>query len=232
MLHPAGLNEQVFVLHGHNWQEEPYTHDSTVIGDNRLSQATGSRDAFGPNASFDVVLNHAGGVAAAQGDYLFRTYIGTDFLGGMWGIVRVGPPGKDVVSVTQFCSSAPANKLTIQGVNTVNPSTHHMAKTVNILDAAGALVATVNVDPMTGEWQFQSSASGPPAAITVVSPEGGSTLVSKAICPILQNQPPGPTPLVAPPPVDQDDAFRFRPKPPVMANPASAPLQPQAAQPH
>lgn len=235
MLHPAGLNEQVFVLHGHNWQEEPYTHDSTRIGSNPLSQATGSRDAFGPNASFDVVLDHAGGTEAAQGDYLFRTYIGSDFLGGMWGIVRVGPPGKDVVTVTQFCSVAPTNKLTIQGVNTVNPSTHHMAKTVNILDAAGAIVTTAKVDPITGEWEIQSSASGPPAAITVVSPQGGTATVSKEICPIAQNQPRAAGPLVAPPVINQDDVFRFRPKPEVMrqsGDPAPAPTHPDTAQPH
>ena len=39
VLHPAGLNEQVFELHGHAWQEEPYSKGSLDIVDNNpLSQ--------------------------------------------------------------------------------------------------------------------------------------------------------------------------------------------------
>ena len=29
VVHPAGINEQVFTLHGHVWQEEPYINGST-----------------------------------------------------------------------------------------------------------------------------------------------------------------------------------------------------------
>ena len=37
--YPAGdaTNLPVFEIHGHNWQEEPYTSDSNVIGDNPLT---------------------------------------------------------------------------------------------------------------------------------------------------------------------------------------------------
>src|SRR5262249_27218089 len=133
MVHPAGLSEQVFTLHGHTWQEEPYSKGSTqIVNNNPLSQWTGSRDTFRPNASFHVVLQHAGGKSAVQGDYLFKTFMGTDFLNGLWGIVRVGAPGKDVITVTEFCGPPTVPTFTIAGVNTVNPVTHHMAATVTI----------------------------------------------------------------------------------------------------
>jgi plastocyanin len=227
MLHPAGLNEQVFVLHGHNWQEEPYTNNSTQIGNNPLSQSTGSRDTFGPNASFDVVLPRAGGIDATKGDYLFRTFIGEDFQNGIWGIVRVGDPGKDVVTVTQFCSAAPATQLTIQGVNTVNPSNHHMAATVTISNGTGTVLGTPKVNPMTGEWSFQGPSAGAPTAITVKSAQGGSTSLARQLCPILQSQPRTPGAPTTPAPVNQEDLFRFRPKPGV-----SAPQKPAGEPPH
>ena len=49
----------VFIVHGHNWQEEPYTHGSTKIGNNPLSEHFGAIEA-GPNQnapnSCDVIL--------------------------------------------------------------------------------------------------------------------------------------------------------------------------------
>jgi hypothetical protein len=207
VLHPAGLNEQVFELHGHAWQEEPYSKDSTrLVEKNPMSQTTGSRDAFGANSSFDVVLKEAGGSSKVQGDYLFRTFIGTDFLNGMWGIVRVGPPGKDVVTVTTYC--APPNgvtEFTVAGVNTVNPASHKMAKTVTIT-GTGLSIPPVNVDPMTGQWNFQSaSITTAPANVTIASNEGGQT-ATNAVCPILQVQ------HSAPGPTSTEEVERFRPK--------------------
>jgi manganese oxidase len=192
MLHPAGLNEQVFELHGHNWQEEPYSTGSTKIVDkNPLSQWTGSRDTFGPNSSFDVVLSHAGGKNAVQGDYLFRTFIGSDFLNGMWGLVRVGPPGKDVVTITEYCvpPSSGVTQFTVAGVNTVNPATHHMSKVVTISGPGLPAIPPIAVDPMAGTWSFQSSSiTTAPASLTVTSQQGGTVTVSAKSCPILGNQ--------------------------------------------
>jgi hypothetical protein len=206
VLHPAGINEQVFELHGHTWQEEPYSSDSTRIVDNNpLSQWTGSRDAFGPNANFDVVLKHAGGSSAVQGDYLFRTFIGTDFLNGMWGLVRVGAPGKDVVTVTTYCAPPKMSAFTVAGVNTVNPSNHHMAASVT-LTGTGLPPSTVPVDPMTGQWTFTSSTiTTAPPTITVTSAQGG-TRTTAELCPIIQVQSskPGPT--------STRETDRFRPK--------------------
>ena len=219
MLHPAGLSEQVFELHGHAWQEEPYSTGSTkIVADNPTSQWTGSRDTFGPNASFDVVLKHAGGVNAVQGDYLFRTFIGTEFLNGMWGLVRVGPVGKDVITLTEFCAPLATTPFTITGVNTVNPSTHKMAATVTIT-GAGLNIPPVAVDKMTGRWQFQSpSITTAPASITITSTQGGTTSATAQSCPIIQNAtvPPAPlTQLRNAPKAERDD--RFKPDPAVEA---------------
>src|SRR5262249_5466399 len=70
LVHPGGVNEQVFTLHGHVWQEEPFVNGSTEIGNNPLSQSQGSRDGFGPNIAFDAVIARAGGAAGTPGPYL------------------------------------------------------------------------------------------------------------------------------------------------------------------
>lgn len=256
MLHPAGVNEQVFELHGHNWQEEPYKNNSTVIGDNPLSQSTGSRDTFGPNASFDAVLKQAGGSRAVKGDYLFRTFIGTDYLLGMWGIVRVGTPGQDVVTLNQFCQMTPPQgaQLSIQGVNTVNPANHHMATSVTIFSGTGSSltqIGTAAVDRMTGAWSFAKAINPVPTAITVKSQQGGAATASAPICPISQNwngvigkpasaapapaaQPQG-KPLPARTSPNKDEVDRFRPAPPAVhpsSDKGAAPQQPEAQHQH
>jgi len=210
VLHPAGLNEQVFELHGHAWQEEPFSPGSTKIVDNNpLSQWTGSRDTFGPNASFDIVLKSAGGASAVKGDYLYRTYIGGEFLNGMWGLVRVGEPGKDIVTVTTYCG--PANKYTIAGVNTVNPVNHHMAANVTIT-GTGLSIPPANIDPTTGLWSVTGSTSTLPQSITVTSAQGGTTTAS-SMCPV-QTAPP--KLLTARPKIGTQDVDRFRLKAPAL----------------
>jgi hypothetical protein len=89
MLHPGGSgNEQVMTLHGHAWQEEPYTANSARIGSNPESNWLGSRDEHGPNDRFELVAQ-AGGTFGVTGDYLYHTYPAADFQGGLWGLVRV-----------------------------------------------------------------------------------------------------------------------------------------------
>ena len=179
MLHPGGSNEEVMTLHGHFWQEEPYTHNSTRIGHNPLSQATGSRDTFGANASFDMVLNHAGGVFGITGDYLFRTVIGNDFVFGMWGLMRVGDPDKDICRVTRYQQVETVggnNRIIVAGANTVNTDTGEMAKQVEIfagVDSGKTKLGTADVDPLTGTWVAEFTVTTLPEQITVVSPLGG-----------------------------------------------------------
>ncbi|HEX7285135.1 MAG TPA: multicopper oxidase domain-containing protein [Candidatus Angelobacter sp.] len=90
---PGGAQRNnVFNLHGHVWQQEPYTGGSTVIGFNPLSEWKGTLFGIGPGSHFDVVpVNGAGGKFKVTGDYLFRTQQSFQFDGGLWGIFRVVP---------------------------------------------------------------------------------------------------------------------------------------------
>jgi manganese oxidase len=83
----AIIGPPVFIVHGHNWQEEPYTDDSTKIGNNRLSEHLGAIQA-GPNQKFDLVFDSAGGSDKVPGDYLYDTYQTGGTLG-TWGVFRV-----------------------------------------------------------------------------------------------------------------------------------------------
>lgn len=93
LLHPGGhQRNNVFMVHGHVWQELPYTGNSTVIGSNPLSEWKGSQHGIGPGEHFDFVLqNGAGGAFGVTGDYLWRTFEAFQFDGGMWGLLRVTP---------------------------------------------------------------------------------------------------------------------------------------------
>jgi hypothetical protein len=82
----------VFMLHGHIWEEEPYTAGSTALGANPLSEWKGSQYGVGPGSHFDFLLKHgAGGAFHVPGDYLYRTFQSFQFDGGIWGIFRVTP---------------------------------------------------------------------------------------------------------------------------------------------
>jgi plastocyanin len=175
MLHPAGLDEQVLTLHGHNWQEEPYVNgkSSSVIGFNKFSQNLGSRDAFGPNVSWDLVIDQAGGHAKTQGDYLFRTFIGTDFMFGLWGLMRVGEPGRDIVTVNYFPApdSGAQFPAGMRGTATVNTSTGRMADMVEIFSgsaAGGTPADRVRIDKSTGFWSSTKTLPAPPLFVRSV----------------------------------------------------------------
>ena len=82
----------VFNLHGHFWQEEPYQNRSKVIGNNPLSEVKGSQYGVGPTSHYEVIpMNGAGGARRITGDYLYRTQSAFQFDGGIWGIFRVIP---------------------------------------------------------------------------------------------------------------------------------------------
>ncbi|MEM7354290.1 MAG: copper oxidase, partial [Acidobacteriota bacterium] len=97
VLHPGGAQRNnVFEIHGHVWQQEPYTAASTQLGDNPLSLWEGARMGHGPSNHFDALLeNGAGGKFGVTGDYLFRDHASFQFDGGIWGIFWVVPkPGE------------------------------------------------------------------------------------------------------------------------------------------
>jgi hypothetical protein len=93
LLHPGGHSRNnVFMLHGHIWEEEPYTANSTALGSNPLSEWKGAQYGIGPGSHFDFLLKHgAGGAFHVPGDYLYRTFQSFQFDGGIWGIFRVNP---------------------------------------------------------------------------------------------------------------------------------------------
>src|SRR5262249_17920176 len=106
---------QVFSLHGHVWQRNPYTDDSTVIGANNLSQWLGSHDNHGSTDHFDLLVDKAGGEAEQAGDYLYTVFQFLQARQGPWGIFRVGNPAaatqqnqacKVVVPTTQTSAAA------------------------------------------------------------------------------------------------------------------------------
>ena len=94
MTHPVGTGDsQVFTVHGHNWQRNPYQKNSLIIGSNNLSQWLGSRDNHGSSDHFDLVIDRAGGTFGKQGDYLYTAYLPDQASLGAWGLFRVGNPG-------------------------------------------------------------------------------------------------------------------------------------------
>jgi hypothetical protein len=91
MTHPFGTgNSQVFILNGHVWQRNPYKNESTVIGNNNLSQWIGSRDNHGSTDHFDLVIDKAGGEGGQAGDYLYTVFQPLQARTGTWGLFRVG----------------------------------------------------------------------------------------------------------------------------------------------
>jgi manganese oxidase len=107
MTHPLGTgNSEVFTIHGHNWQRNPYQNNSSVIGSNNLSQWMGSRDNHGSTDHFDLVIPSAGGTSKRAGDYLYTTYLPADASAGSWGIFRVGDPPQP----TGICTQAPTTE--------------------------------------------------------------------------------------------------------------------------
>ena len=86
------MRNNVFNLHGHFWQDEPYTNNSKAIGDNPLSEFKGTTYGIGPSSHYEVIpVNGAGGARRVPGDYLYRTQESFMFDGGLWGVFRVTP---------------------------------------------------------------------------------------------------------------------------------------------
>ena len=107
MTHPMGTGDsQVFTIHGHQWQRNPYQNNSTIIGNNNLSQWLGSRDNHGSSDHFDLVIDKAGGQFGKSGDYLYTAYLPDQALLGAWGLFRVGSPGSP--SPNAVCSNQQA----------------------------------------------------------------------------------------------------------------------------
>jgi hypothetical protein len=188
LVQPGGsTNGQVFTIHGHVWQEEPYANNSTEIGNNPLSQWIGSRDSYGAASHYDVVIDKAGGEGAVPGDYLYRTFIGNQITKGIWGIFRVadacGNPNAahcpDTVTITSYAKQG--TQMKVQGTNTVDPKTGLFAPSVNICagrvttcsSGDSTFLHTQPVNAIDGTWEFNGSTGTPPTLLTAISAFGG-----------------------------------------------------------
>jgi hypothetical protein len=116
LTHPFGTGtSQVFSLHGHVWQRNPYTNASTVMGSNSLSQWIGSRDNHGSTDHFDILVDKAGGESGRAGDYLYTVFVPIQARTGAWGIFRVGNSGGPTqpnAACTQVAPTLPALRPT------------------------------------------------------------------------------------------------------------------------
>jgi len=182
LLHAGGNgdNQQVFELTGHAWQSLPYMKDSAVIGGNPASPYQGVQSGYGVTSHYDVVIPAAGGVGQVAGDYVYRTWTADQFQVGFWGLFRVQQPGKpaagefgDTVRVTGLTSAADGKSVTITGIVSVrparNPADRAYAQTLKL--TADGQDSTVPVGP-DGRWSLTLAL--PPAAVDVVSPNGGT----------------------------------------------------------
>ncbi|MDQ3802877.1 MAG: hypothetical protein M3416_03370 [Acidobacteriota bacterium] len=108
LIHPQGTGTaQVFTLNGHVWQRNPYTNNSTVIGNNQLSQWMGSHDHHGGTDHYDIVIDRAGGQNGVPGDYLYTTFVPNQNLYGSWGIFRVLDKNGNLVPSKAVCPPQP-----------------------------------------------------------------------------------------------------------------------------
>ena len=111
MLHPdgaGGFPDDVWTIHGHLWQEEPYvsffsatngTVASANLGRNVFSQSMGARDGFGPGNHFDILIDSAGGINKVAGDYLYKSFPSSESAAGVWGVFRVCDPLSGTICV-------------------------------------------------------------------------------------------------------------------------------------
>ncbi|HEX2253496.1 MAG TPA: copper oxidase [Thermoanaerobaculia bacterium] len=106
LLQPGGHSRnEVFALHGHAWDQQPYVSNSTRIGRNPLSFWEGARMGHGPTNHFDAVIRHgAGGTFGVEGDYLYRDFSSMGFEYGLWGLLRVGPRLDEAPCGEEICT--------------------------------------------------------------------------------------------------------------------------------
>lgn len=108
LMHPQGTGTaQVFTINGHMWQREPYTNNSTIIGNNQLSQWLGSHDSHGGTDHYDIVIDKAGGQSGVPGDYLYTSFVPNQNALGSWGIFRVLDSAGNQIPGNPVCT-APA----------------------------------------------------------------------------------------------------------------------------
>ena len=146
----------VFNVHGHHWQEEPWTQQSTVLGFNRASQTFGAEQIV-PNQVSNFLLEKAGGSQLVSGDYLYEAAQAQGEFG-MWGLLRV----QDTAIIITGASTT-----TVKGRVMVKPGTA-IPSSVAITGAAQA--CPVQPD---GSWSCAGAFTAG-NAVTATTANGGS----------------------------------------------------------
>jgi hypothetical protein len=105
VVQPGADTDQMVEIHGHSWQQEPYTRGGLSIGHNPASQQLGTQ-VLSPNDRLDIVLDSAGGTFRVPGDYLYHSFMNQ--FAGMWGLFRVLPQGQNPAD-PKVCSPSSGN---------------------------------------------------------------------------------------------------------------------------
>ena len=174
LAHAVGQGSEVFNLHGHVWQEEPYVDRSTKIGFNDMSQQFGFRDQMGALNSFDLLIGKAGGREGVEGDYLYNSVTSSSFVNGLWGIMSV-TEANDLIYVSNVTGD---KNLTFNGYCSIDPVTGKMPKELSIV-LSGKTKVVANVNPLTGAWSLPSVAmKSVKKGMTITSNTGGNRTYS------------------------------------------------------
>lgn len=189
LLHAQGNgdNQQVFEISGHTWQAEPYTDNSSAIGDNQRSTYQGVQSGYGVTSHYDAVIPSAGGANKIPGDYVYRTWVADQFQVGFWGLFRVAPsdtsamggpsvtplPLADTIAITGVTSAGSGNGIRVSGYVTVRPIPGSgpgvTTNSVALNDGTQSTNVSVGAD---GLWA--ATVPGSPARLRVTSPFGGT----------------------------------------------------------
>jgi hypothetical protein len=153
VLHTGGNGDgNVFDLHGHVWQEEPYTNSSTKIGYNETSQWMGTRAQLGAHNSFDLVIDKAGGNNSIPGDYPYIDWRAQPAVDGVWGLFRVtNGKNEPVISRVVPEEGNVERFTTVYGSSSVDPTTGKYPVTVG-LQSGKASIQTFDVSQVDGSW--------------------------------------------------------------------------------
>lgn len=152
ILHTGGTGDgNVFDLHGHNWQEEPYVDSSTRLGYNNEAEWMGTRGQLGALNSFDILVASAGGQQEVAGDYLYLDWRAEPFSDGVWGIMRV-TDGGDATHAFRVTVN-PQDSLTyisVAGSSTPDPVTGLYPTSITLSDGFAGIIAPVS--SADGSW--------------------------------------------------------------------------------
>jgi len=168
----------VFMVHGHHWQEEPYTDNSTKIGQNRLSKTLGATQA-GPYQKFDLLFPSAGGTGRVPGDYLYVSFQ-TAEIAGTWGLFRVTPYQVAIEKATLVKDTVEVSG-TVQAATTVGGSVmpKNLLLTIASEKNGGAEAGTPRtIKVNNGKWSYKGTTKLLAPARVQVTAFGDDNLVA------------------------------------------------------